>query len=157
MGSSTDRIEKTVVLDAPRSRVWRAITDVAQFNQWFGVNLETPFAAGAEVRGKITYPGYEHLEMTIWIERIEPEDFFSFRWHPNATDPSVDYTRETKTLVTFTLEDVGANTRLTIAESGFDAIPEARRKAAFISNDGGWSQQLQNIVKLLHASASPSV
>ena len=44
-----DRIEKQVTLDAPRSRVWRALTDVAQFNAWFGVKLSAPFAPGAEV------------------------------------------------------------------------------------------------------------
>jgi uncharacterized protein YndB with AHSA1/START domain len=43
MTTSTDRIEKQVILDAPRSRVWRALTDVAQFNSWFGVSLAKPF------------------------------------------------------------------------------------------------------------------
>jgi uncharacterized protein YndB with AHSA1/START domain len=154
MPSSTDRIEKTAVLDAPRSRVWRAITDVAQFNQWFGVNLESPFTPGAEVRGKITYPGYEHVEMTIWIDRVEPERFFSLRWHPHGIDPAVDYSKEPKTLVTFTLEDAGAKTKLTIVESGFDGIPESRRHAAFTSNSGGWAEQLTRIADFLAKNAA---
>jgi len=154
MPSSTDRIEKTAVLDAPRSRVWRAITDVAQFNQWFGVTLESPFTPGAEVQGQITYPGYEHLRMTIWIDRIEPERFFSFRWHPNANEPNVDYSKEPKTLVTFTLEDAGPKTKLTIVESGFDAIPESRRQPAFASNSEGWAEQLDRIAAFLRQGAA---
>ena len=67
---STDKIEKQVTFDAPRSRVWRALTDVEQFNAWFGVSLETPFAAGAEVSGKMRIRGFEHLSMTIWIETL---------------------------------------------------------------------------------------
>lgn len=147
--TSTDRIEKQIVLDAPRSRVWRALTDVEQFNAWFGVALTSPFAPGAEVSGQITFRGYEHVTMTIRIETMEPERFFSFRWHPYAIEPGVDYSAEPMTLVSFTLEDVGAGTRLTIVESGFDAIPESRRAKAFSMNAAGWNGQAENIRKFL--------
>jgi len=147
--ASTDRIEKIVDLDAPRSRVWRAITDVKQFNQWFGVNLTSPFTPGAEVTGNMTHPKYSHFTMSIWIESIEPERFFSFRWHPYAIEEGVDYSAEPTTLVTFTFEDSGAGTRLTIVESGFDAIPESRRAQAFSMNERGWTGQVENIRKFL--------
>ena len=150
--ASSDRIEKQVILDAPRSRVWRALTDVAQFNAWFGVKLSAPFAPGAEVSGQITIRDYEHVKMTIWIETMEPERFFSFRWHPYAIEPGVDYAAEPTTLVSFTLEDAGQGTRLTIVESGFDAIPESRRAKAFAMNSSGWSGQAENIRKFLAAT-----
>ena len=146
---STDRIEKQITLDAPRSRVWRALTEVQQFNTWFGVSLVTPFAPGAEVSGQIKIRGYEHVTMTIWIETMEPDRFFSFRWHPYAIEPGVDYSAEPTTLVSFTLEDAGAGTRLTIVESGFDAIPESRRAKAFSMNSNGWNGQAENIRKFL--------
>ena len=147
--TSTDRIEKQITLDAPRSRVWRALTEVQQFNTWFGVSLVTPFAPGAEVSGQIKIRGYEHMTMTIWIETMEPDRFFSFRWHPYAIEPGVDYSAEPTTLVSFTLEDAGAGTRLTIVESGFDAIPESRRAKAFTMNSNGWNGQAANIRKFL--------
>ena len=147
--TSTDRIEKQITLDAPRSRVWRALTEVEQFNAWFGVSLTTPFAPGAEVSGQIKVRGYEHLTMTIWIETMEPERFFSFRWHPYAVEPDVDYSAEPTTLVSFTLEDAGAGTRLTIVETGFDAIPESRRAKACSMNSNGWNGQAENIRKFL--------
>ena len=147
-----DRIEKQVTLDAPRSRVWRALTDVAQFNAWFGVKLSAPFAPGAEVSGQITIRDYDHVTMTIWIETMEPERFFSFRWHPYAIEPGIDYADEPTTLVSFTLEDSGKGTRLTIVESGFDAIPESRRAKAFAMNSSGWSGQAENIRKFLAAT-----
>lgn len=144
--AETDRIEKTVVLRAPRSRVWRAIADAQEFGKWFGVKLEGAFQPGAPISGKITYPGYEHLTMDMEVERIEPEKYFSYRWHPYAIDPAVDYSKEPTTLVEFRLEDdAGGGTRLTIVESGFDRIPLARRQSAFRANDGGWAQQTQNI------------
>jgi len=147
-----DRIEKQVTLDAPRSRVWRALTDVAQFNAWFGVKLSAPFVPGAEVSGQITIRDYDHVTMTIWIETMEPERFFSFRWHPYAIEPGVDYAAEPTTLVSFTLEDAGQGTRLTIVESGFDAIPESRRAKAFAMNSSGWAGQAENIRKFLAAT-----
>ena len=146
---STDRIEKQITLDAPRSRVWRALTEVKQFNAWFGVSLATPFAPGAEVSGQLAIRGYEHVTLTIWIETMEPDRFFSFRWHPYAIEPGVDYSAEPTTLVSFTLEDAGAGTRLTIVESGFDAIPESRRAKAFSMNRNGWNGQAENIRKYL--------
>jgi uncharacterized protein YndB with AHSA1/START domain len=147
--TSTDRIEKQLILDAPRGRVWRALTDVSQFNAWFGVSLTTPFEPGAEVSGKITIRNYDHITMRLWIETMDPERFFSFRWHPYAVEPGVDYAAEPTALVSFTLEDVPAGTKLTIIESGFDAIPASRRAKAFSMNDKGWTGQAENIRKFL--------
>jgi uncharacterized protein YndB with AHSA1/START domain len=143
--TGTDRIEKTVILKAPRARVWRAIADAKQFGEWFRVRLDGEFAAGATIRGNITDPGYEHLTMAVVVDRMEPERFFSYRWHPHAIDPKVDYSIEPMTLVEFTLEDAAGGTRLTIVESGFDRIPLSRRALAFRMNSDGWSEQLQNI------------
>src|SRR5262245_6467063 len=84
MTSSTDRIEKRILLRAPRARVWRALTDSAEFGAWFRVKLDGPFAVGLTVRGNITYPGYEYLKMEVVVERMDAESLFSFRWHPYA-------------------------------------------------------------------------
>ena len=144
-GDNTDRIEKTVVLRAPRSRVWRAIASPDEFGAWFGVKLEGSFAPGARVSGQITAPGYEHVTMDITVERVDPEHLFSYRWHPYAIEPGVDYSSEPTTLVEFRLEEVAGGTRLTVVESGFDRVPLARRAEAFRMNEGGWTEQLKNI------------
>jgi uncharacterized protein YndB with AHSA1/START domain len=152
--TTPDRIEKQVTLDAPRSRVWRALTDVAQFSAWFGVSLGAPFAPGKEISGKINIKNYDHVTMTIWIDKMEPERFFSFRWHPYAVEPGVDYSAEPTTLVSFTLEEAAGGTQLTIVESGFSAIPESRRAKAFAMNQGGWNGQAENIRKFLAGQPS---
>jgi len=144
---STDRIEKMVVLRASRSRVWRAITTAEEFGAWFRVNLEGVFAEGATIRGRITHPGYEHVTVDMLVERIEPERYFSYRWHPNAIDPAVDFSAEPTTLVEFILEDVEGGTAVTIVESGFDRIPLARRAEAFRMNDQGWAGEIKNLAR----------
>jgi uncharacterized protein YndB with AHSA1/START domain len=142
---STDRIEKSMVLEAPRSRVWRAIASAEEFGVWFRVKLEGAFAPGACVRGRITHPGYEHVTLEMTIERMDPERLFSYRWHPYAVEPGVDYSGEPTTLVEFRLDEVPGGTRLTVIESGFDRIPLARRAEAFRMNEQGWEEQLKNI------------
>ncbi len=149
--TSTDRIEVQATFDVPQSRVWSAITDVKQFNAWFGVMLTSPFRPGTTVSGKLAVAGFEHLVMSIWIEQLEPERLFSFRWHPYAIEEGVDYTSEPTTLVSFTLEDVPGGTRLALVESGFAALPESRRAKAFAMNERGWGIQLENIRKHLAA------
>jgi uncharacterized protein YndB with AHSA1/START domain len=147
MATSTDRIQKEIVLRAPRSRVWKAITDAQEFGKWFGVKLEGPFIQGKTSHGQITYPGYEHLELEAVVQKIEPETLFSFTWHPNAHDPKVDYSKEPATLVEFRLEEVPGGTRLRVTESGFDKVPITRRAEAFERNSQGWAGQMKNIAR----------
>ena len=140
-----DKIEKRLELNAPVSRVWSALTDYRQFGEWFRVKLEDPFVAGQPARGQILHPGYEHITWQAVIQKIEPERLFSFTWHPYAVDPTVDYSKETPTLVEFRLEETESGTLLVLTESGFDKIPADRRLEAFRRNDGGWTQQMKNI------------
>lgn len=143
----TDRIEKSVEIAAPVSRVWKALTDYREFGQWFRVKLDGPFETGKVSTGHITYPGYEHLKWEAVIKTMQPEHLFAFTWHPYAVDPDVDYSSEPSTLVEFTLEPTETGTRLTAVESGFDKIPVGRRPEALRMNTGGWEEQMQNIAR----------
>jgi uncharacterized protein YndB with AHSA1/START domain len=132
---TTDRIQKEILIKAPRPRVWRAISEPLEFGAWFKVDMSgAEFRPGQPVQGKMTYPGYEGMPFEMEIDRIEAERLFSFRWHPYAVE-----TKE------FTLDEVADGTRLTIVESGFDAIPLARRAEAFRMNEGGWEEQIHNV------------
>ena len=127
------------------SRVWSALTDYREFGEWFKVKLESPFLPGQVSRGQITYPDYEHITWEARIEQMEPERLFSYRWHPGAVDPDIDYSAEPTTLVVFELEEVADGVMLTVTESGFDQIPLARRAKAFASNDSGWAMVMKLI------------
>src|SRR5262249_23534187 len=158
--SNTDRIEKKVLLRAPRERVWRAISNSQEFGSWFGVKLDGPFVAGTRVTGKVVPTSvdpevakaqkpYEGMAFEFTGDRIEPMKLCSFRWHPFAVEPGVDYSKEPTTLVAFQLEEVPGGTMLTITESGFDQIPLARRAKAFAANEQGWAEQVKLIEKYL--------
>ncbi|MHB1608633.1 MAG: SRPBCC family protein [Acidiferrobacter sp.] len=151
----SDRIERSIVIQAPRRRVWRALTTAEEFGRWFGVNLEgQAFEGGRGARGSLVYPGYEHIVFDVVVERVEVMELFSYRWHPYAVDPSVDYTTEQPTLVTFTLTDAPRNsTLLAVVESGFDLVPPHRRLEAFRMSSRGWEYQLDNLMQ--HVAAMP--
>jgi uncharacterized protein YndB with AHSA1/START domain len=140
-----DKIEKMIELKAPVDRVWSALADHEQFGAWFRVSLDGPFVPGQASTGHMTYPGYEHLKWQAKVVAMEEPRLFSFTWHPYAVDPDKDYSGETPTLVEFRLEPIADGTRLTVIESGFDSVPAERREEAMRMNEGGWTQQVENI------------
>jgi uncharacterized protein YndB with AHSA1/START domain len=156
----TDRIEKQILLHAPLRRVWRALSDSAEFGTWFGMKFDSPFTPGAVMRGIIVPTTvdaevanaqklYEGKPVEIVIDQMEPDRLFSFRWHPYALDPDIDYSAEPTTLITFTLEQTPNGVMLTVTESGFDRIPLARRVKAFTANEQGWGMVVNLIAKYL--------
>ena len=145
VSQTTDRIEKRFEVRARRSRVWRAIADAGEFGTWFGMKLDRPFAPGATVLGRLTIPGYEHITLEILVEKVEPEGYFSYRWHPYPMDPAIDYAAEPTTLVEFRLEETEGGTAVAITESGFDRLPASRRAEAFRMNEAGWAGQSRKL------------
>ena len=145
MSTSTDRIEKQIVLKAPLQRVWRALTDSGEFGEWFRVKLTRPFVAGRRITGPVLHKGYEHITWDVTIEQMVPEKLFSWRWRPHAIDPDKDYSQEPTTLVVFELSEVPGGTLLKVTESGFDGVPIERRETAYRGNTEGWSIQVANV------------
>jgi uncharacterized protein YndB with AHSA1/START domain len=161
----TDRIEKRVLLRATRARVWRAVSVAESFGAWFGVEFDGPFVAGARLGGRIVpttvdpevakrQSPHAGKSFEFRVDSIEPMHRLSFRWHPFAVDPGVDYREEPTTLVVFELHEAPDGILLVISESGFDALPPSRRAAAFRANDGGWALQATLVAKYLAAQAA---
>ena len=156
----TNRIEKTILLRAPLKRVWRAVPDSTEFGNWFGMRFNAPFAPEATMTAVIVpttvnqevakmQKPYEGISFAIKIEQMQPERLFSFRWHPGAVEPGIDYASEPTTLVVFTLEQAPDGVQLTVTESGFDQIPLARRAKAFGANEGGWTLVIKLVEEYL--------
>lgn len=161
--AETDRIRKTTILRAPQDRVWRAISDTREFGTWFGMAIDGAFADGARLDARIvpttvdaavakTQQPYAGTLLVLFVERVEPMHLLAFRWHPEMVEPGTEATAPT-TLVTFELEPVEGGTRLTITESGFDAVPLERRAQALANNDEGWTAQLTLVAKYLAQAA----
>jgi uncharacterized protein YndB with AHSA1/START domain len=138
-------IEKSVFIRAPRSRVWKALTDTTEFAKWFRVMTKDQFRVGARTNMASTYPGHEGEEFFTDVEEMQPEHRFSWRWKAagkSAGEPGDD---DVMTTVVFELEEVDGGTMVKVTESGFDQLSAARRARAFHGNEEGWTLQLQNL------------
>lgn len=154
-----------ILLQATRERLWKAVSESDQFGSWFGVAFDGPFVQGARLTGRIVpttvdsdiaklQEPHAGKSFELSVDQIEPMRRISFRWHPFAIEPGVDYSNEPTTLIVFELHEAAGGTLLTISESGFDQIPLFRRATAFEANDGGWAMQTTLIAKYL---ATPAV
>jgi uncharacterized protein YndB with AHSA1/START domain len=159
MAQSSDRIEKKVRLKAPRERVWRAISQSAEFGKWFGMRIEGQFAPNTTLSARmvptevdpavaVTQQPFNGMRLELYVERVEPMNVLSFRWHPYPIELAESANTPT-TLVVFELADAEGGTLLTVSESGFDQIPLDKRAKAFADNEQGWEIQTRLIGKYL--------
>jgi uncharacterized protein YndB with AHSA1/START domain len=139
-----DRIERVVEIAHPPVKVWAAITTAEGLGAWFGNQATIDLRPGGEAR--MTWTEGHVAEMTV--ERVEEPSVFGFTWHINGL-PSEDPRR---TYVEFTLEPVGAGTRLTVVESGFAQLPDEWHSKAFDGNTQGWASELGELVGYLDAA-----
>lgn len=136
------KIEKKVLIRAPRSRVWRALTTPAEFSKWFSARVEGSFVPGERLEMVSTHPACTgDPRFYLIVDRMEPEHTFSWRWHPGSAKADEDDT----TFVKFHLEEVTEGTVVTVTESGFDHIALVRRAKAFEENTRGWEIQLESL------------
>jgi uncharacterized protein YndB with AHSA1/START domain len=152
MLKTLSRIDRSVEINAPVERVWRALTDAAEISRWFDVAIEGEYAQGRDVWMTSTHPDYAGMRFRVRVTEMTPPKRLVWRWHPGAVDPNVDYSREPETTVTFSLEPAAGGTRLSVAETGFDEISLERRAKVFADNTQGWNDVIAAIQKHVEAS-----
>lgn len=129
-------IEKTIELDAPPERVWKAITDPLEVSQWFPDRAEWNASVGS--RGTLEWDGHGSFE--VEIVEVEPLNRFAWRWPGGEDRPLQEYS----TLVEWTLESrQDGGTTLHLRESGFDNQKKYRE------NKDGWKKELNELLAYL--------
>jgi uncharacterized protein YndB with AHSA1/START domain len=147
------RIDRTIEIKAPPERVFQALTSAAELSAWFEVSIEGDIAPGNEVWMTSMHPGHAGQRFRVRFVEMTPPVRFVWQWHPGAVDANVDYSKETRTTVTFTLEPCGGGTRLTVTETGFDGISLARRAKVYGDNSQGWTEVLGWLQRYVEAAS----
>lgn len=137
-----DRIERTVELPVSQERLWRALTQAEELSKWFGKCTRVDLRIGGLIEWDWNDPDQSVIEI------LEPIHHFAYRWRPGAYDPTQSLSAHT-TLVEFFLESTPTGSRLRLVESGFAGLPVAMRARAFVDNDGGWTEELADLVNYL--------
>ncbi len=136
MPEQIDRIEASIVVNVARPVVWEALTDTHQLGHWFGsVFDDTPVEPGAVLHASMEGAPDGQEDWHATIVTVEPGDTLSWRWQPGPPNLPAG---EPLTLVTFSLRDEGAGTRITVVETGFAALSRERWDLVFPMNTGGW-------------------
>ncbi|MET8796905.1 SRPBCC domain-containing protein [Nocardia sp. NPDC004568] len=139
-----DQIVRTIELAHPPASVWAAITTAEGLRSWFGDTATIDLRPGGAAR--MTWEAGHTANMRV--ERVEEPSIFGFTWQIYGL-PEDDPRR---TYVEFTLEPVGAGTRLTVVETGFAQLPEDEHRVAFGGNTDGWAGELAELVQYLDAA-----
>lgn len=144
------RSEQSMLTRAGRARVWRALAELSEFCEWFGVRCKSGrLAPGEQVDLICTVPGYEGVEFSIVVQEMTPERRLVWRWHPGVEGPGEDLSSEPMTTVCIELDDSDGGTRVHVLETGFEHLPEQRRAKAHAENNQGWAMQMQSLQRYL--------
>lgn len=146
------RIDRTIEIQAPPERVWRALTNAEELSTWFQVRIEGDITPGSEVWMTSVHPQHAGQRWPVRILELTQPRRVVWQWHPGEVDPAADYSHERQTTVTFTLEPSGTGTRLSVSETGFDEISLARRAKAYADNSQGWTEVLVWLQKYVEAA-----
>jgi uncharacterized protein YndB with AHSA1/START domain len=139
-----DRIERVVEIGRPPATVWAALTTAEGLGSWFGNQATIDLRPGGAAR--MTWTDGATAEMRV--ERVEEPAVFGFTWHIDGL-PEDDPRR---TYVEFTLEPVGAGTRLTVVETGFAQLPDDVYRKVYDGHTQGWASELGELVDVLDAA-----
>jgi len=146
------RIDKAIEINATPERVWRALTSADELSTWFQVTMEGEIAAGSDVWMTSVHPEHRGQRFLVKIIELSKPRRVVWEWHPGEVDPKLDYSKEPRTRVTFTLEPAAGGTRLAVSETGFDAIAIARRAKVYNDNTQGWAEVLVWLQRHVEAS-----
>ena len=139
-----DRIERTVELAHPPSKVWAALTSAEGLGTWFGNEAVIDLRPGGAARRRWS----QGHAVDMRVERVEEPVVFGFTWQIYGL-PDDDPRR---TYVEFTLAPAGTGTRLTVVETGFAQLPEDVHRKAFDGNTEGWASELAELADYLDAA-----
>jgi len=135
-----ERIERDILIHAPIDVVWAVVTEPQHISGWFSDAAELDLTPG----GSAALTWNKHGTVHGRVERVEPPNFFSFRW---MMDAGAELAEDNSTLVEFTLNAEGESTRLKVVESGFRDLagPDEENQRHFESHSRGWDAELGDL------------
>jgi uncharacterized protein YndB with AHSA1/START domain len=136
-----DKIEREIIIKAPKEQVYAAIADPAQITSWFPDVIEGELQEGEQP--VFVFAG--HGKAQTYVEAMQPYEYFAFRWIPGGSDFLGDVRTVPNTLVEFHIEDLGDTCKVKMTESGFASLPPEMAEASFKQNDGGWTFMLDRL------------
>jgi uncharacterized protein YndB with AHSA1/START domain len=138
-----DEVRRELEIQAPRERVWAALTEPEQLLRWFpDKRAEIDLRPGGDAVLE-----WDEATAEAVVDVVEPPSHFVFRWRPEGLGRPF-------TTVSFTLEELqdGTSTRVRLVESGFASLPDQIETQSQKGNDEGWAHELKELKEYLEAA-----
>ena len=142
-------VERSIWIAAPRERVWSAITDPTQLENWFSPGTSWTLTA-LEVGGRLFIPDPDTGDETNVqvIQLLDPPEHFVTHSLPESPGSSE--------VTAYLLQEERGGTRLTITNSGYELLPDDRRWSAMEQNAFGFGMMLENLRAYLESRDLPT-
>ena len=142
-------VERSVWIAAPRERVWRALCDPAQVQQWFSPNVAWRLTK-LEVGGVLSVVDAETGADTHpnVIDVLEPPSRLVLRTVPEQPGGAYDVTA-------YALIEKNGGTRLILTHSGYALMPDDARHQSMEQNAFGFGMMLENLHAFVVGQALP--
>lgn len=137
------RVESSIWIEAPRERVWRAITEPAELAQWL---LPPALGAGMKRDAQDTiYVSMGGMEIPIaTLEELDPPRQMRTRGLPDGV-----------IAITFVLEEESNGTRVAVTMSGFEQLPADARQDRLAPSGAAWEKALANLKAQVTGASLP--
>lgn len=126
-------VERSIWINAPRQQVWNAVTDPEQFAKWF-----LPAMPGSQVKrddqGKLSLSMGPMVAEFAIFEVMEPPQKVVSRSLPDKLFAT-----------TYTFDEENGGTRVTVAMTGFETLPEDARHDRLNLSGTHWEKALENL------------
>lgn len=140
-------VERTILITAPRDRVWHAVTETPHTKRWWGANNYARITT-LQVSGRIVFGSSDDSPFAT-ITTVEPLQNFAFKWAPHPRYYSVPF------FTRYRLTDENGGTRVTLSESGFEALPDDVRQSRVERITKESSMVLENLQAYLQGAPLP--
>jgi uncharacterized protein YndB with AHSA1/START domain len=138
-------IKKEIKINAPKQRVYEALTNKEQIVKWFPTAVEGNIEAGE----RPIFDFGEYGKNQLYIVATNPYEYFAYKWIPGSSHFLGDVFSKAHTLVEFYIEETDGVSTLTLTESGFSDLPVELAEKALSDNTGGWEYMLGRLEKYL--------
>jgi uncharacterized protein YndB with AHSA1/START domain len=128
-------VERSIWINAARERVWRAVTESEQIRQWWGDYWEI---TALEVGATVKFGDPDDLMLATVAVMDRPREF-AIQWPPQPQYHSIAM------LTTYRLEEENGGTRVTVTETGFEALPDDIRQKRYDSTAKGYETVLGDL------------
>ncbi|KOV58776.1 SRPBCC domain-containing protein [Streptomyces sp. MMG1121] len=138
-------IERAILINGSRERVWSVLTEPAFLGRWFG-NGE-PVKIDLRPGGLLVFDHGIHGVIPARIQTVEPPHVLSWRWSQGAAGEEPDEANATLVEFTLTEDDSTGGTRLTMVESGFAhlGLPTDEATDRHRANSQNWPGKLDQL------------